>query len=657
MARIIDAFSQFLDGNGQPLANGYLQFFQNETAIPEPTYNDPAQTIVNPVNVPLDGEGYMSLNAYASVLCTVKLFNSVNSQIDSEDNVTPRGGLTAGSAFEFWNSSDNYKAIISFVTGSDGEIYQAKADNVNVDPVVDFAAGGTNWKKKEFYEFWTTSETYDKNDKAISTIDGNEYLSTINGNTGVEPSGDTTGTNWVINVKATDWAIGYEYIAGSQALSKVDYRRYRSQITQTGNEPSVDNGTNWLPIDGVVTTPTNLTPADTATDVSRTPLLTITTYNISGSSNEQEWIQYQLSDDAFATVTYDSGVTRDLTGHTVIVPLDNATVYSYRAITKGVRTDITEYSTVTTFTTTPNLSEIFAINQDVGSGAIRTTATGVDLLTGSGSIWIKNRDTTGFIKRLDTARGLNELDLAEETAEAANANGIQQYLVNVFEAGTDASYNGSGNAISSYVFKDFAGFHDTVTYLGNGLSRSIAHSLGTNVGAIIVKNTSNLSAGISGFWMRSTGLSPTTAGLSMDGVAQQSGMFGTMTTTDFGLGSDSRGNNSGDTYIAELFAHNPLQGVYCGTYTGTGASLKITTGFPVGLFICVTSAPIAPGGTRIADIKAGTATHIFADSSGNVEIGGSVASFDSDGVTLTGNGFNTSAAEYIYIAIADPAQF
>ena len=82
MARIIDAFSQFLDGNGQPLANGYLQFFQNKTAIPEPTYNDPDQTIVNPADVPLDGEGRMSLNAYASVLCTVKLFNSVDSQVD-----------------------------------------------------------------------------------------------------------------------------------------------------------------------------------------------------------------------------------------------------------------------------------------------------------------------------------------------------------------------------------------------------------------------------------------------------------------------------------------------------------------------------------------------------------------------------------------------
>ena len=76
-----------MDGNGEPLAGGYLSFFQNKTAIAEPTYNDPDQTVLNPVNVPLDGDGRMSLNAYASVLCTVKLFNSVGSQVDSEDDV------------------------------------------------------------------------------------------------------------------------------------------------------------------------------------------------------------------------------------------------------------------------------------------------------------------------------------------------------------------------------------------------------------------------------------------------------------------------------------------------------------------------------------------------------------------------------------------
>lgn len=655
MARIIDAFTQFFDDNGAVLANGYLQFFQNETAITEPTYNDPEQLVDNPVNLPLDGAGRMSLNAYVSVLCTIKLFNSVNSQVDSEDNVEPRGGLTAGAAFAFWNNTDNYPAIISFTTGSDGEIYQAKTNNTGIDPVVDFAAGGVNWKRKEFYEFWTADETYPKNEIKLSTVDGLEYISTKGSNIGVEPSGDTTGANWVIYVKATDWAIGREYTVGKQAISKVDYRRYRSQITQTGNEPSADNGTNWIVIDGIVTTPVNALPADAATDVSKTPLLTTDAYAITGSINEQEWIQYQLSDDAFSTVLYDSGITRDLTGHTVTTALESATVYSYRAITKGVRTDITDFSTVTTFTTVPALSEIFAINSDTGSGALRTTVTGVDLLTNSGSIWIKNRDTTGFIKQLDTARNLNELDIAENTVESVNANGLQQYLANGFEVGTDASYNASGDTISSYTFQEAVGFYDTVEFLGNGITRDIAHTLGVEVGALIIKTKDGTPASFSKHQLYHKDLG--TNAIYLDGSANQGSVFKVATSATFGVISNGGANTSGENYIVELFAHNPAQGIFCGTYTGTGsAGLKLTTGFPVGLLITIYF-DVVTGGTMIADIKTGTSSHIHANTLGNIEVAGSVASFDSDGVTLDSNNLNKSAETYYYIAVADPDQF
>jgi hypothetical protein len=657
MARIIDAFSQFLDGNGDPLANGYLNFFQNKTAIAEPTYNDPAQTVVNPVNVPLDGEGRMALNAYAEVLCTVKLFNSVNSQVDSEDDVTPRGGLTAGAAFDNWDDTTNFVAIISFTTGSDGEIYQAKQNSTGVDPVVDFAGVGLNWKRVSFNEFWTASETYDKNEIKLSKIDGNEYISTKNSNIGVEPSGDTTGTNWVINIKETDFAIGREYLAGARAISKVDFRRYRSQTTQTGNEPSVDSGTNWLPIDGVVTKPVNALPADIATDVSRTPLLTTDAYAITGSTNDQEWIQYQLSADSFASVVYDSGITRDFSGHTVSDALNAATVYSYRAITKGVRTDITEFSTITTFTTTPSLTDVFSINSDTGTASLRFTTTGVDLSGSSGSIWVKNRDTTGFLKKVDTTRGTDDFDFANNTPEVVNAQGVTAYLATGFNSGTDADYNGSGNTISSFSFQNSVGFHDTVRYTGNGIDRVIAHGLGSTVGAMIVKNENEI-ADLNSFfylWHKDGGLT----GYNLNGNSGVGLAFGVVDSSTFGLGTTDQTNESGDNFICELFAHNPTQGIFCGTYTGTGASgLKLTTGFPVGLLITqATSANATNRGTHIADIVTGTGTHIHAQETGIIEVAGSVTSFDSDGVTLNSNGLNGLGETYYYIAIADPLQF
>ena len=334
--------------------------------------------------------------------------------------------------------------------------------------------------------------------------------------------------------------------------------------------------------------------------------------------------------------------------------MESATVYSYRTITKGVRTNITDFSTVTTFTTTPALSEVFAINSDTGSGALRTTVTGVDLFTASGSIWIKNRDTTGFIKQLDTARNLNELDIAENTAEAANANGLQQYLANGFEVGTDASYNGSTNTISSYTFKEAAGFYDTVEYVGNGTSRFIAHSLGVEVGALIVKTKDGTPVTNSRHWLYHKDTNLITTGYPLDGSAGAGGIFQAATTSTFGLGNNDRNNKIGDTFIAEIFAHNPAQGVFCGTYTGTGsAGLKLTTGFPGGMLITLQT----QGATRIADIKTGTSSHILANTVGNTEVAGSVASFDSDGFTLDSNGLNISAETYLYIAIADPALF
>jgi len=133
MARVIDVFTKFLDGNGQPIIGGYLKFFETGTSIQSDTFNDPSETIVNPVEVPLDSEGGLSLNVYASILMTVKVYDSSGAQVDSEDNVTPRGGLTSGFAYANWLGSVTYIPFISIVTGSDNNYYtplQTNSDKI-----------------------------------------------------------------------------------------------------------------------------------------------------------------------------------------------------------------------------------------------------------------------------------------------------------------------------------------------------------------------------------------------------------------------------------------------------------------------------------------------------------------------------------------------
>ena len=135
MARILDAFSKFFDGNGQPLVGGYAKFFINETTIAADTFDDPEETIVNPVKVPFNADGELSLNAYASILMTVKIYDSSDSQVSSDDNVTPRGGLTSGFAYANWLSSVTYVPFISIVTGSDNNYYTPLQTNAGQDPV------------------------------------------------------------------------------------------------------------------------------------------------------------------------------------------------------------------------------------------------------------------------------------------------------------------------------------------------------------------------------------------------------------------------------------------------------------------------------------------------------------------------------------------
>ena len=157
MSRIIDVFEQFLDGNSEPLANGYLQFFQNESAISEPTYNDPDETVLNPTDVPLDGEGRLTLNVYGSVLYTVKVFNSVDAQQGSNDNVRPRGATDAITGqLELWVSTITYN-LNNLVKGSDGEYYESQTNgNINNDPV---SSPSTIWKRVDFVQNQVTNFT------------------------------------------------------------------------------------------------------------------------------------------------------------------------------------------------------------------------------------------------------------------------------------------------------------------------------------------------------------------------------------------------------------------------------------------------------------------------------------------------------------------
>lgn len=662
MSRIIDALSQFSDGNGQPLAGGYLKFFENETAIPADTFNDPDETVVNPVKVPLDGEGRMALNAYASVLLTVKLFNSSDSQVDSEDNVTPRGGLTSGNAFADWMSSINYKTGISVVTGSDGNYYKAKQDNKDVDPVVDFAGDSDTWERVYFNEFWSKAKNYVVGDRVTFITDLQNYIC-VNANINTDPSVNVAsgGSKWELDQPTLEWASGRLYKIGEKAYSKVDNRLYKSTNAspQSGNEPSADSGTNWLPTDGVVVKPVNVLPADLATGVSRNPTLTTDAYAVSGSLADHEYSVFELSDDSFSTVFYTSDITNDLTSHDVLLKLPSATTFEYRMLMKGIRTDLSVFSNVTTFTTVFPLSASFSNDLVVGTALARTLVTGVDLSTQSGFIFIANKDTVDPMRLCSTTIGAGSSVLMNSSSfgVTAEATGLTSFNVNGYSVGVLAAYNGSGNDIFSLIFQQIAKFSDLVQYSGTELNRTVPHGLTTIPGVYITIKLSG--AGNGSFYTRHN------AGVSStdfvrfgkdDAEAISSDLFNTLpaTATEFSLGTNTVANAIGSTYLALVLANDASTGIVTGEYTGTGAGgNKIVTTFQTGTFIAKNLDSVEDW--FIFDVEMGTSTHIVFDATAQSGAGG-VQSFDSDGITLNTIA-NTSGDRYFYIAIANKDTF
>lgn len=657
MARILDAFSQFFDGNGQPLSAGYLKFFQNKTTIAEPTFNDPGESIANPTKVPLDGEGRMALNAYASVLCTVKLFNSVDSQVESFDDVTPRGGLTSGFAFAGWLDSVTYQPNISIVTGSDGNYYKAKQTTKDVDPVTDFAAGGDNWERVYFNEFWSSFKTYVVGDRVTFLTNLKNYIC-VTSNLNEDPSTDT-GANWELDEPALDWIIGRTYKVGEKAYSKIDNILYIAISEQSGNEPSVDDGTKWLPAHGVVDKPVNALPANGATGISRNPTLTTDAYSITGGSGLQEWSEFQLSDDGFSTVFYSSDITRDLTSHNVPLKLPAATLFSYRMSMKGVRTDVSDFSDVTTFTTLLPLSESFANDLTVGNGSSRTLVSEVDLNANTGFVFIANKSVTTGMRFCSTIRGSGiSSQVGTSADEISEVTGVTSFNSNGYSVGSSLAYNGNNNNIFSLTFKSTPKIVDIVQYNGNGTNRVVSHGLGSVPSMYIICRVTG--AGGSN-WRTRHNASVSSSEYLVFGVDDQEfasgGIFNTSaaTSTEFSLGASTHTNASGSTYIAILFGDDVSAGVSYTEYTGTASSgNKITTTFEPAVIITKSK---TTGDWIIYSKKMGTSTHIVLDATA-VSGSGGMQTFDSDGYEFTASSpSNISGIDYIAIAFANEDVF
>jgi hypothetical protein len=236
----------------------------------------------------------------------------------------------------------------------------------------------------------------------------------------------------------------------------------------------------------------------------------------------------------------------------------------------------------------PNyIEEVFSTYLYTGNSSTQTITNGIDLSTNGGLVWLKQRSAAGggsgaFNVLSDTARGIiNTLCSSSTAAQNLVSNkAVNSVSSTGFVLANNADTNLSSQPYVSWTFRKQPKFFDVVTYTGTGANRTIAHSLGSVPGCMIIKSSS--AAGTQ--WIvyhRSLGATSYVLLNSTAASASSVNIFNNTAPTSavFTVGVSSQTNGSGDSYVAYLFAHDAggfgLTGtdnvISCGTFTTDGS--------------------------------------------------------------------------------------
>jgi len=313
----------------------------------------------------------------------------------------------------------------------------------------------------------------------------------------------------------------------------------------------------------------------------------------------------------------------------------------------------------------------FATTLYEGNGSTQSITTGIDSVNKDSLVWIKNRDAGDSHVLTDTVKGATKILHSDtDAAEATDADTITAFSSTGFALGDDVKVNTNNESYCAWTFKKAPKFFDVVTYTGNGTAgRTIAHSLGTTVGMLIIKELGNAND-----WdvlHRSTEvlrLNSTAAPLS--GYAPSRFGDGSSlvrpTSSVFTVGSSGEVNGNNQTYVAYLFADNSGEDaadrmIVCGSYTGNGSSTGpvIDLGFEPQWLL--TKAAARASDWTIVDNIRGTATggydarlhpQSYEAEAFNADIIDFLASgFQTKNTGTLNNGNNET---YIYVAIRRP---
>jgi hypothetical protein len=237
------------------------------------------------------------------------------------------------------------------------------------------------------------------------------------------------------------------------------------------------------------------------------------------------------------------------------------------------------------------VEDVFSTYLYTGNGSTQTITNNIDLSGEGGLVWIKNRDQATSNQLYDTVRGTTKAISSDQTAaESTRSGSVTAFNADGFSLGNDGDQNANTRKYVSWTFRKAEKFFDVVTYTGQaGSTKTINHNLGSVPGCIIVKSTTR--SGDRWFvWHRSI----STKSLILNSTAAQddgAGVFGNgtsviqPTSTQFTVANNSEVNDTGQTYVAYLFAHDAGgfgesgsdNVISCGSFTTDGSGNATVT--------------------------------------------------------------------------------
>jgi hypothetical protein len=237
MGRVIQAFAQYFDDDGDPLINGWLKFLEsgsNNTL--KNTYYDENLQVVNENPLQLDAAGRCP-NVFGTgnyrVISYTKNFedeDDVGEQIQVFDPVAAQGttsGGGGGGGFEAWDSGTTY-ALGDIVTYNTKYYRSIIAVNLNLIPTIETAS----WEEIELLPVYNANVTYEATD--LCHYQGNIYISLASLNTGNTPGAAPTywrpvaSDYYVTSSKTANYEIltterDYLFILGSGTAGAIQF--------------------------------------------------------------------------------------------------------------------------------------------------------------------------------------------------------------------------------------------------------------------------------------------------------------------------------------------------------------------------------------------------------------------------------------------------